>query len=57
MSACARAGRIRIGKITPPGIELYREWHYGLESWRETSYLARQGDWCDRFPRVKSWNE
>jgi FkbM family methyltransferase len=47
----------RIGKITARGIEFYRAWDYELESWREANFLACREDWCEKFPRVKWWNE
>lgn len=47
----------RIGKITPRGIEFYRQWHFELESWREANYLACPAESCDRFPQIRWWND
>lgn len=47
----------RLGKITPTGIEFYKDWHYELESWREGNYLACLESWVGRFPAIRWWNE
>lgn len=47
----------KIGKITPKGIEFYKEWHQELESFREGNYLACIEGWTKRFPTIRWWNE
>jgi FkbM family methyltransferase len=47
----------KLGKITPLGIELYREWHPELETFREGNYLASIPAWVPRFPHIHWWNE
>jgi FkbM family methyltransferase len=46
-----------IGKVTPKGIEFYREWHPELETFREGNYLACGSEWVARLPQIVWWNE
>ena len=46
----------RIGKVTPRGIELYDDWHYELETFRECNMLAVSPEVSDFFPVVSWWN-
>jgi FkbM family methyltransferase len=47
----------RIGKITPKGIEFYRDWHFELESFREANYLACKEEFIVHFPVLPWWND
>lgn len=46
-----------IGKITRKGIELYPQWDFELETFRQGNYLAMQAQHSSLFPRVKWWNQ
>lgn len=47
----------RLGKVTPQGIEFYRQWHPELESYREGNYLACRAEWQAHFPVIAWWND
>lgn len=51
----ARATGMRLGKVTPRGIEFYPEWHPELESYVEGNYLLCRPEWVERFPNVEWW--
>lgn len=46
-----------IGKITPKGIELYPDWDYELETFRESNYIAVKQSLRNIFPQIKWWKE
>jgi FkbM family methyltransferase len=46
-----------IGKITPKGIELYPDWDYELETFRESNYIAIKQSLRNIFPQIKWWKE
>ena len=46
-----------IGKITPKGVEFYRDWHFELESFREANYLACKQQFMTCFPVIPWWND
>ena len=45
----------RLGKITPRGIESYRQWHPELETFTEANYLAYTPEWSPRLPQFDWW--
>jgi FkbM family methyltransferase len=51
----ALATDMRLGKVTPHGIEFYSYWHPELETYTEGNYLLCRPVWVDRFPRVEWW--
>lgn len=46
----------RVGKVTPRGVEFYKEWHEELEKFVEGNCLLCREDWVDAFPRISWWN-
>lgn len=45
-----------VGKVTPLGIEVYPEWHFELESFREGNYLLWQGPHPRGLKPIEWWN-
>lgn len=46
---------MRLGKVTPQGIEFYPDWHPELETFVEGNYLLCRPEWVDRFLTVPWW--
>lgn len=46
-----------LGKVTPRGIEPYREWHHELESFRQGNYLLWRGELPPQIATIAWWNE
>jgi FkbM family methyltransferase len=44
-----------VGKITPRGIERYRDWHFELESFREGNYLVWHGSLPAGLAEISWW--
>jgi FkbM family methyltransferase len=52
-----RGWEYQVGKITPRGVEFYREWHPELEKFVEGNYLACRADCAGFFPRIPWWGD
>jgi FkbM family methyltransferase len=46
-----------LGKVTPRGIEFYRNWHPELETFREANFVATTPEIAKQFPQIRWWNE
>ncbi len=46
-----------IGKVTPDGIEFYREWHPELEKFVEGNYVACRHETKAIFPHITWWGD
>jgi FkbM family methyltransferase len=47
----------QIGKVTPEGVEFYREWHPELEKFVEGNYVACREETRSLLPRIVWWGE
>lgn len=45
-----------VGKVTPRGIEFYEGWHWELETFRLSNFLACLPPWKQHFPQIRWWN-
>jgi FkbM family methyltransferase len=44
-----------VGKVTPHGVEVYREWHFELETFREANFVAARTADLSAFPSFQWW--
>ena len=51
------AWQYQIGKVTPDGIEFYREWHPELEKFVEGNYIACREETKTLFPQIVWWGD
>lgn len=47
----------QVGKVTPEGIEFYREWHPELEKFVEGNYVACRAEAKKLFPQIVWWGD